>query len=123
MIAGPYGPSRPPEERRRNLLALEKAARAVHDRGHMPVIGLNLALPIALALDRPFWDQDATREDLDLVNRLSLEAAKRCDAVLRIGGPSGGADAEVALIQGRGGRLYRSIEDVPDVAGRGSGAG
>jgi len=34
--------------------------------------------------------------------------------VLRIGGPSGGADAEVAQFRARGLPVYRAIEEVPE---------
>jgi len=44
---------------------------------------------------------------------LSLAAADRCDAVLRIGGPSTGADQEVERIRARGGAVYRSIDELP----------
>jgi hypothetical protein len=37
----------------------------------------------------------------------------RCDAVLRIGGPSAGADEMVAIAERSGARIYRSLEDVP----------
>jgi hypothetical protein len=37
----------------------------------------------------------------------------RCDAVLRIGGESNGADEDVRVAQGLGLRVYRDIADVP----------
>jgi hypothetical protein len=115
MVAGPYGlVSQPPEQRRRNLEELEAAAYAVYKKGHIPVIGLNLALPITLDLAIAFWNQDVTTDQLQLVDRISLAAAERCEAVLRIGGPSTGADDEVRIIAARGGPVYRSIEEIPD---------
>jgi len=44
---------------------------------------------------------------------LSLALAERCDAVLRIGGTSGGADKEVALIRDRGGRVFSGLDEIP----------
>ena len=44
---------------------------------------------------------------------LSLALAERCDAVLRIGGPSAGADAELARFRDAGKPVFRSVEDVP----------
>jgi molybdopterin biosynthesis enzyme len=44
---------------------------------------------------------------------LSLAAAERCDAVLRIGGASTGADQEVERIQARGGKVFYSVEELP----------
>jgi hypothetical protein len=45
---------------------------------------------------------------------LSLALAARCDAVLRIGGPSRGADDEVALFTARGLPVFRRVEDLPE---------
>jgi hypothetical protein len=46
---------------------------------------------------------------------LSLAVADRCDAVLRVGGPSAGADEEVERIRARGGAAYASADDLPRV--------
>jgi hypothetical protein len=37
----------------------------------------------------------------------------KCDAVLRIGGPSAGADEMVALARRHGKAVYLSLEEVP----------
>ena len=44
---------------------------------------------------------------------MSLAAAERCDACLRIGGESKGADDEAESFKARGLPVYRSIEEVP----------
>jgi hypothetical protein len=44
---------------------------------------------------------------------LSLAAAERCDAVLRIGGPSGGADREVEAIRTKGGAVCHALGEIP----------
>jgi ADP-ribose pyrophosphatase len=41
-----------------------------------------------------------------------------CDAVLRIGGPSEGADRMVAAAERRGLLVYRALDEVPFVAAR-----
>jgi len=106
MVAGPYGTNATPEQRTKNLAAMNEAALAVWNKGHLPVIGVNNALPlIAMA-------GEGTYEDLMMP--LSLALAERCDAVLRIGGPSSGADREVDLIASSDGRVFTSLEDIPD---------
>ena len=46
MIAGPYRTGTTSDtELRRNLLALNRAAYDVFRKGHVPIIGVNLALP------------------------------------------------------------------------------
>lgn len=44
-----------------------------------------------------------------------------CDAVLRIGGPSAGADRMVAAAQERGLLIYRDLSDIPDAAAKAPG--
>lgn len=106
MVAGPYSAgARSDEDRAENLRALNRAAYEVFRRGHIPIIGVNLALPIIEAAGPETYDQ--------IMMPLSLAAAERCDAVLRVGGPSTGADQEVERIRARGGAVYRSIDEVP----------
>ena len=49
----------------------------------------------------------------ELMMPISLALAARCDAVLRIGGPSRGADREVQVFVDKGLPVYRSVQDVP----------
>jgi hypothetical protein len=108
MVCGPYtagGADR--EQRARNLDALNAAALAVFARGHTPVVGVNLALPMIAAAG---GDDAAFAR---LMMPVSLALAERCDACLRVGGPSAGADAEVARFAARGAPVYTSVEDVP----------
>ena len=69
------------------------------------VIGVNMALPIIEAAGAEAFD--------DVMMPVSLALAERCDAVLRIGGDSAGADREVSLILGRGGRVFQSTDEIP----------
>jgi hypothetical protein len=109
MVAGPYSAgARSDAERAENLRALNRAAYEVLRRGHVPIIGVNLALPIIEAAGPEMYEP--------IMMPLSLAAAERCDAVLRIGGPSTGADQEVEQIRARGGAVYYSLDELP-VAG------
>ncbi len=106
MISGPYGTgARTGADRAANLGAMNRAAVEVLRRGHVPVVGVNMALPIIEADGPASYDEH--------MMPISLAVADRCDAVLRIGGDSKGADAEVERIRARGGRVYRSIDEVP----------
>lgn len=107
MVAGPYTSGAPsPEQRARNLTVLNEAAVAVLRKGHVPIIGVNLALPLIEAAGDDSYDE--------IMMPMSLAAAERCDAVLRVGGPSVGADQEVEVIRARGGAVYRKLDEVPD---------
>lgn len=106
MVAGPYtSGTGDPAVRAANLRAMNAAAHEVWKRGHVPVIGVNMALPVIEAAGADQFDA--------IMMPLSLALAERCDACLRIGGPSTGADAEVNLIRARGGRVFTRVEDVP----------
>jgi hypothetical protein len=106
MVSGPYTAGAPtPEARRENLRAMNRAAVALLRMGHTPVIGVNAALPMIEAAGDPAFDE--------IMMPLSLALAERCDACLRIGGPSKGADQEADAIRARGKPVYARIEDVP----------
>jgi hypothetical protein len=110
LVAGPYRTgARGAAERARNLRALNLAARAVHERGHVPIVGVNLALPIIEAAGAGSYDA--------IMLPLSLALADRCDAVLRLPGESAGADREVERVRARGGAVYASVAEIPRAAG------
>lgn len=106
MVAGPYrAGSNDAETRATNLASLNAAALSVWEKGHVPVIGVNMALPMIGEAGQERYEE--------LMAPVSLALAERCDAVLRIGGKSGGADKEVDLIRARGGAVYRNIAEIP----------
>ena len=108
MVAGPYRTgARSEEERAANLRRLNLAAYEVLRRGHVPIVGVNLALPIIEAAGPESYE--------DVMTPLSLAVADRCDAVLRVGGPSAGADEEVERVRARGGAAYERTDDLPRV--------
>lgn len=106
MVAGPYtagGADR--EQRRANLRILNQVALAVFERGHIPVIGVNNALPVIAEAGEARFDE--------LMMPISLAMAERCDAVLRVGGPSQGADQEIARFEAAGKPVFHSLEALP----------
>jgi hypothetical protein len=106
MISGPYGTgARSEAERAENLKALNRVALEVFRRGHVPIVGVNLALPIVEVAGPAVYDE--------IMLPMSLAAAERCDAVLRVGGRSAGADAEVDILARRGCPVFRTLEEIP----------
>lgn len=93
------------EERAANLVRMNMAAAALAARGHFPVIGVNVALPVlqAAGLD----------DKHPLMMAISLAVTGRCDAGLQIG-RSPGADREIARLRELGRPIYVRLEDVPD---------
>ena len=107
MVGGQYGTgAKSAAERAANLVRMNEAALAVWRKGHVPIIGVNLALPIVAAADG-----DAAA-DAEIMMPLSLALAERCDAFLRIGGASVGADQEMARFVAAGKRVFRSLEEI-----------
>lgn len=107
-VAGPWSSGDAgPETRAKRLRAMNEAAATLWDKGWTPVIGVNMALPVAEA---------AGGERLgEIMQPLSNALVERCDAILRIGGPSMGADAEVEIVRAKGGVVYYRPDDVPDL--------
>jgi len=106
MVAGPYATGvSDPEVRAKNLRAMNLVAVEIFRRGHVPIIGVNLALPVIQAAGESSYDE--------IMMPLSLALADRCDAVLRVGGASAGADREVERIRARGGAVYTTVAEVP----------
>jgi len=109
MIAGPYrSGTKSQEDREQNLLKLNRAAYEVFRKGHVPVVGVNCALPVIAAAESGSDAYDS------IMMPLSLAMAERCDAILRIGGFCPGADEEVERVRRRGGVAYYSVGEIPD---------
>jgi hypothetical protein len=103
MVAGPY--SAPTAEgRAANLRRMNDAAAAVARRGHVPVIGVNAALPVL--------DAAGLAHTAPLMMEISLALAERCDACLQIG-RSPGADREAEAIRSRGRPVFTTVDALP----------
>lgn len=103
-VAGPYS-AETAEQRQQNLDALNKAAAALMARGHIPVIGVNAALPVLEFLD-------AQVDRYEAIMAISLAVVGKCDALLMIG-ESPGVKREVDLVRSKGLPVYRNIEEIP----------
>ncbi|BBG69304.1 Uncharacterised protein [Serratia marcescens] len=114
LIAGPYrsGTDGDPQRIAANLARLEQAALAVYQRGHVPVIGEWLALPLAAAAGSTQVGDAVSEAFLyPVAHRLIAQ----CQAVYRIEGVSAGADNDVRLANEWGLAVYRHLEEIPFV--------
>jgi hypothetical protein len=112
LVAGPYRSGTGDDTARiaANLHAMQAAALQLFRAGHVPLTGEALALPlIELAGSHAIGDAVFNEVFHPLARRL----VARCDACLRIGGASQGADDMVALAQAHGATIYHRLEDVP----------
>jgi hypothetical protein len=115
LIAGPYrsGTNGDLDRISENLEAMNRAALKIFRAGHIPVVGEWFALPLIKTAGSKQMDDDIFTEIFDPV---AHAVAARCDACLRIGGPSKGADGMVELARSRGQRIFDRLEDVPGCA-------
>jgi hypothetical protein len=112
LIAGPYrsGTGDDPDKMAANLQRLEQVALQIYARGHLPVIGEWLAVPLARqAGSRQVGDSTWEAYGYPTADRL-LEF---CTAVLRIEGESRGAEGDLEVARRRGLKVYFNIDDIP----------
>jgi hypothetical protein len=112
LIAGPYlsGTDGDPSKIAANRARLEAAALPIYQRGHLPLLGEWLALPIIHAAGgREPGDDVFTAYQYPVAERL----LKRCDAVMRLPGASRGADMDVARAQAMGLPIYHHMDELP----------
>jgi hypothetical protein len=112
LIAGPYlsGTDGHPEKIAANRARLEAQALPIYERGHLPMVGEWLALPIIHAAGgREPGDAVFQAYQYPVAHRL----IERCDAVLRLPGESRGADMDVARARERGLPVYQAIGEIP----------
>jgi len=113
LIAGPYrsGTGDDPTKMQANVKAMEEYALPLYRAGHVPVLGEWFALPLVeLAGSRRVGDEPFN----EIFHPISERLVARCDAVLRVGGASAGADEMVRLAQAQGLKTYFRLEDVPN---------
>ena len=103
-VAGPYSADTP-EQRQRNLDAMNEAAAGVMRRGHIPVIGVNAALPVVERLG-------AGVNRYEAIMAISLALVDKCEAILMIG-ESAGANRERDLVRSKGLPVYRGLDEIP----------
>jgi hypothetical protein len=112
LIAGPYrsGTNDEPARMSANLRELETYALPIYRAGHVPVIGEWLALPL---LRTAGSERVGDRLYEEIAYPVAHRLLERCDAVLRVGGPSVGADADVSVARSRGLPVYHSLDEIP----------
>ena len=102
-IAGPYSADSE-EERKRNLDTLNKAGARLLEMGHVPLIGVNAALPVVA------WT--LLEERYESIMKISMAVIDRCEALLLLA-ESPGANRERDLISAKGFPVYLNLDEVP----------
>jgi len=111
LVAGPYrsGTGGDPALIQANVDAMTRTALELYRRGHLPVMGEWFALPLIEAAEAA-GQSDAYDE---IFHPIAERVLARCDACLRIGGPSEGADRMIRVAHELGKRIFTSLADVP----------
>ena len=114
LVAGPYRSNTgdDPEKIANNLQVMTAASLQLFRLGHIPVTGEALALPlIEVAGSKQIGDEIFN----EIFHPIARRLIERVDAVLRIGGPSTGADEMVTLGRAAGKLVYTAIDEIERV--------
>lgn len=113
LIAGPYrsGTNDDPALIQKNMGNLESVALPIFRKGHIPIIGEWIALPLmhlagSKQIGDTIWDE--------MQYPIAHGILPKCDAVLRIPGNSKGADQDVEIARKLGLKIFYDINDIPN---------
>lgn len=101
-VAGPYSAATA-EQRQIHLDAMNLAAAKLLELGHIPLIGMNAALPVL--------EKATVADSYKCTMEISLAVIDACDALLLLA-ESPGANKERDLILSKGRPVFTSIEEV-----------
>ena len=112
LVAGPYrsGTNDDPARIAANMRVMNEAALRLFRAGHLPITGEALALPL---IETAGSERIGDAIFNEIFHPIAERVLSRCDACLRIGGPSQGADAMVRIARDLGLAIFERIEDVP----------
>ncbi len=115
LVAGPYrsGTGDDPQKIQANVDAMMEMALRLFRAGHLPVLGEWYALPLI-----EFAGSERIGDAIfdEIFHPIARRLVAKCDACLRIGGPSAGADEMVALAKENGKEIFYRYEDIPGCA-------
>lgn len=112
LVAGPYrsGTNDDPVLIQRNVDAMNHTALMLYRMGHLPVLGEWFALPlIETAGSKKTGDEIFN----SMFHPVAIRLLSHCDAVLRIGGPSQGADDMIRIGREMGKVIFRDLNEIP----------
>jgi hypothetical protein len=112
LIAGPYrsGTGDDAELIRKNVREMESFALPIFRAGHIPLLGEWLALPLVeLAGSKKIGDEGFN----EIFHPVAVRLLEKCDAVLRVGGASAGADEMVRVGRTLGLKIYSDPAEIP----------
>ena len=114
LVAGPYrsGTNDIPELIEANVKAMTDTALELYRMGHMPVLGEWFALPLIEAAGSKAVGDAIFNE---IFHPIAVQLIDHCDAVLRIGGASSGADEMVNTGRAKGKIIFLNKSNIPNL--------
>ena len=114
LVAGPYrsGTNDRPELIEANVKRMTTVSLELFQKGHLPVMGEWFALPLIEEAGSKQIGDDVFNA---IFHPVAVRLIDHCDAVLRIGGPSTGADEMVRTGQQKGKIIFLNKDDIPRV--------
>jgi hypothetical protein len=112
LVAGPYrsGTNDDPHLIEANVKAMTNTALEIYRMGHLPVLGEWFALPLIEAAGSAQTGDAVFNE---IFHPVAIRLIDHCDAVLRIGGASAGADEMVKTGKEKGKRIFYHKNEIP----------
>ena len=112
LVAGPHrsGTGDDPDKMAQNVALMESFALPIFRAGHVPVLGEWFALPLVhLAGSKQVGDEAFN----EIFHPIAERLLEHCDAVLRVGGASQGADLMVKVGQDNGLQIFYALQNIP----------
>lgn len=111
LVAGPYrsGTNDDPALIAANVKAMTDTALELYRMGHIPVLGEWFALPLIEAAGSKEVGDAIFNE---IFHPIAIKLISHCDAVLRIGGASTGADEMVNVGLAKGKMVFYDVREI-----------
>ncbi len=111
LVAGPYrsGTNDNPALIEANVKAMTDTALELYRMGHIPVLGEWFALPLIEAAGSKEVGDAIFNE---IFHPIAIKLINHCDAVLRIGGASTGADEMVNVGVAKGKMVFYDVREI-----------
>lgn len=112
LVAGPYrsGTGDDPALIEQNVRAMNDTALKIYRMGRLPVLGEWFALPLIETAGSAHLGDEIFNE---IFHPVAVRLLARCDAVLRIGGASAGADEMLRTVRSLGKLIFSKGNDIP----------
>jgi len=114
LVAGPYrsGTNDDPVLIQANVDLMTEVSLEIYRMGHLPVMGEWFALPLIEKAGSKSIGDDIFNE---IFHPVAVQLIDHCDAVLRVGGPSKGADEMIATGRAKNKIIFMHKNEVPVV--------